>query len=59
MSRVYNFSAGPSMLPESVFKKPREKCWNTRAPDNPSWKCHTAQKRMRQLSMDVRHFYVK
>lgn len=35
MSRVYNFSAGPSMLPESVLKKLQQKCLTMRAADNP------------------------
>ena len=31
MSRVYNFSAGPSMLPEEVLKKwPHPKCLTMR-----------------------------
>ena len=27
MARVYNFSAGPSMLPESVLKKAQSELW--------------------------------
>lgn len=31
MNRVYNFSAGPSMLPVPVCKKLRPTCWTTMA----------------------------
>ena len=31
MSRVYNFSAGPAVLPEEVLKKQQQKCWITEA----------------------------
>ena len=30
MSRVYNFSAGPSMLPEEVLKRLHPKCLTMR-----------------------------
>lgn len=35
MSRVYNFSAGPSMLPEEVLKKRLLKCSITKAAASP------------------------
>lgn len=31
MNRVYNFSAGPSMLPVPVLQKLRPTCWITMA----------------------------
>ena len=38
MSRVYNFSAGPAVLPEEVLKKLRRRCWITEDAECPSWK---------------------
>ena len=31
MSRVYNFSAGPAVLPEEVLREAQERCWITAA----------------------------
>lgn len=56
MARVYNFSAGPSMLPESVLKKQRQKCLTTKAVVRALWKCHTAQKFTVQSSRVPRLF---
>ena len=44
MARVYNFSAGPSMLPESVLKKAAAEMLDYEAVVRALWKCHTAQK---------------
>ena len=38
MSRVYNFSAGPAVLPEEVLKEARRKCWITADAACPSWR---------------------
>ena len=38
MSRVYNFSAGPSMLPEEVLKKAQTEMLSTVQAVCPLWK---------------------
>ena len=38
MSRVYNFSAGPAVLPEVVLKEAAAEMLDYRAPVCPSWK---------------------
>ena len=38
MSRVYNFSAGPAVLPEEVLQEQQMKCWITEDAACPLWK---------------------
>ena len=38
MSRVYNFSAGPAVLPEEVLKEAQEEMLDYRDAECPSWK---------------------
>lgn len=51
MSRVYNFSAGPSMLPEEVLRKAADEMLDYEAVGSPLWRCPTVQKNMRELSV--------
>ena len=38
MSRVYNFSAGPAVLPEPVLKEVADEMMVTRELECPSWR---------------------
>ena len=38
MSRVYNFSAGPAVLPEEVLKEAADECWITKEAECPLWR---------------------
>ena len=38
MSRVYNFSAGPAVLPEEVLREAGMRCWITVEPACRLWR---------------------
>mgnify|MGYP000644659294 CR=1 FL=1 len=41
MKRVYNFSAGPSMLPEKVLRTAADEMLDYHGSGSPLWKCPT------------------
>lgn len=51
MSRVYNFSAGPSMLPEEVLRKAADEMLDYEGCGQSVMEMSTVQKNMRELSV--------
>lgn len=59
MARVYNFSAGPSMLPEAVLEKAASEMLDYHGSGQSVRRCLTAPRSMMQSSRSARLFSEK